>query len=345
MSPYSDLRELCTACPNRHISRNVCVLDTTCKAGETYRSISSNYACRSCSDATTYEIGTEKKEHDLCKACGNRSVVERTSYSVKYYDCVKTTCDSTEFMGKDGKCYSCTNQKSIEVSTDSGCESNTCGRSERIINEKTYCQPLTCKVDDGSHVRISDGSCYDCTQTSAFVATEDECNTCTPKRQMIKNADGRSLCMLESLCIKGESYPFHGGNYCQKCSLNGGAIGPATDFSRTYCEACDSHVVSHYCFSNNKCVKGFEFQSISFMGYNNCITCDSTQKFNIGTHMVEQNYCSGCSTTKRFWAGEYCYRCDTNETPNVDTLNDAEMMSCTSCPQREVIEGKCVLKQ
>lgn len=63
----------------------------------------------------------------------------------------------------------------------------------------------------------------------------------------------------------------------------------------------------------------------------------------IGTHESEREMCLACATTKRFWAGEYCYRCDTGETP--DVILDDEIAGCTACPQRNVMNGKCVLNK
>ena len=327
----SDLRDLCNACPDRYVSGNVCVLNTTCERGKTFRWVTSAFGCVSCTTTTSYDIGLEQAEHDLCRACSGREVIDNK--------CVKTTCDPTEFKGADGKCYPCTQGKVVEIGENSGCTSTTCGRTIITQDDKTYCQLTTCQTQDGSYVRTSNGSCFDCASKDPFTATAKECDSCATKRALVNG----NICMLASLCTLGKSYPYLWGNYCVSCATNGYPMGTTTDFSRDHCEACDGHVVGGYCFLNNKCTKGSEFQSTAFMGYNNCLTCDTTQKIQIGTHAIEREYCLACTTKPRFWAGSYCYRCDSSETPGVTTSEEED--SCNSCAEREIKDGKCILIQ
>ena len=65
-------------------------------------------------------------------------------------------------------------------------------------------------------------------------------------------------------------------------------------------------------------------------------------------HEEHRKMCADCVTTPRFFAMntdegyEYCYRCDSSESPVVTTAE--ERASCTKCPNRQInAEGKCEL--
>lgn len=105
---------------------------------------------------------------------------------------------------------------------------------------------------------------------------------------------------------------------------------------------CGNYLDGKWCVNPDSCNRGSEFRK-KVSGYEFCTGCDTVGKIEIGTVQQQREMCTACSTYKRFWAGSYCYRCDTSETP--DIVSDEEVSSCTSCPQRKVQDGKCVLKQ
>lgn len=54
--------------------------------------------------------------------------------------------------------------------------------------------------------------------------------------------------------------------------------------------------------------------------------------------------CLACTVTKRFYAKNYCYRCDTSEAPLVSV--EDEMASCTACGNHTIDDQeRCVPKQ
>lgn len=113
-----------------------------------------------------------------------------------------------------------------------------------------------------------------------------------------------------------------------------------------FCEAIGGHIYlnaggEYICICNQACPTGSQFVGQSAA----CRDCSLVDKMLITTATVDRNHCLACTTTKRFWAGSYCYRCDTSEEPDIDVLNESEVASCTSCSQREVKDSQCVLKQ
>ena len=135
----------------------------------------------------------------------------------------------------------------------------------------------------------------------------------------------------------------YSNQYCSSCPDTTFPAG-STAIHREYCEACTkgNHLVGTWCVSNTACTKGTHF--INAAGsYSVCSACERTEKVDIGTLDIERDYCLACTTKPRFWIGEYCYRCDSPETPDVTSTDEEK--SCRTCDVREVKDGKCVLVQ
>ena len=362
--------KLCTDCGRQivrgYFNSHYCVLPTMCNKGTEYIFDNAQYSgyleCTSCdtmSAETRFFLqpyGTLAQEY--CNACQsggeqNRKYVNAASYPT----CVKIKCDSGEFFGADGKCHLCTDPTKREVNPNSGCTDTACGRQEIVAdNGKTYCQPM-CQTADGSHVEIN-GNCYSCDGTTDFNATKAQCDLCTnPPRLWVGNYGTETTggtCM-EKCDMKVHTIGYTGNNYsCYACGGYHEGYTPGggyTDVSKDYCEACGNYVVTPddgnkpYCVKSTSCQQGSEFRRLLSTNYKFCMSCDLTDAVKIGDTQGHRDMCLKCTSTKRFWAGEYCYRCDTAEAPDVDPFNEAEINSCTSCTQREVKEDKCVLKQ
>jgi hypothetical protein len=187
-------------------------------------------------------------------------------------------------------------------------------------------------------------------------ATEEECASCgtrtdgTPQRVWI-SVKGNGYCRINN-CALGVSIPYHGHDaptLCYACnltentSLYGGAmIIGVSDYMRDSCEACGNYWTdSGHCYDSDACNRGREFRNK--LNYANiCTSCDYSGKVLIEDHEEHRKICSDCSTTPRFFADNYCYRCDSNETPIVTTSE--ERASCTACPNRQInADNQCVL--
>ena len=277
---------------------------------------------------------------NLCKLCVNAQGIKNRKVVGDY--CVKSVCDTGEFMGADGTCYSCTSPLSIAVNDNSGCLAIPCNRSEVQKDGKTYCEISSCPM--GSHVKLDDGSCYDCSENShtAFItnstAEKELCLACKSPNERHVASDNK--CLLNKKVSYKNSFFYKGNNYiwvvaqCSNKSCLG--IGSA-QFEQEYCLACaDRYIYEEQCCIDNKTCTSSQFSSASL-----CKDCTLMEKVRVDTE-YQKNSCLSCTAAKRFWAGEYCYHCNTSETP--DVITDEEIANCVSCG-RDVVEGKCLLKQ
>lgn len=132
------------------------------------------------------------------------------------------------------------------------------------------------------------------------------------------------------------------GSYCYPCSQDGIRPFVGTDtFTARQCEACGHHVSNGLCIRTN-CITD-QFWAAEYN--NTCYSCSLADSVKIGTHAIERKACLDCTSTARFWAGSYCYRCDSAEAPIVET--DEEKESCLSCKGLRTVseDGKCTLVQ
>ena len=324
----TDAINSCNACPNRMYDSSQCIIKT-CLPGYFLASDK----CYPCNTPDTVSMSNATYQNS-CLACGNRSIINNT--------CVKTTCSTGEFMGADGKCYACDQPKKIAVTANSGCTNTACGRAEVTGSDgKTYCQIADCPTD-GTHVDI-DGNCYPCNKN--FQSTKTQCAQCkNPERLWVgtDNADGTAKGTCMTKCKLGTQI-IYSNQYCSSCPDTTHPAG-STAIHREYCEACTkgNHLVDAWCVSNTACTKGTHFINAAH-SYSVCSACERTEKTYIGTLDIERDYCLACTTKPRFWIGEYCYRCDSPETPDVTSTDEEK--SCRTCDEREVKDGKCVLVQ
>ena len=340
--------EYCNACPNRYASNSACILNDFCQnPGSTfiYQDSSHSSGCVECNNSQTYQLGhkdyTHQKVKDLCLACKNSSGVNNREI-IEENDtlfCVKKVCDDGEFIGSDGKCYKCTQSQSVIVNENSGCTSLGCGRSETIVNDQRYCALSSCDTTNNENVLLADGSCWKCSTNSIFISTKEECDACGRRsdgeirRGWIGSADEDvAECRLNP-CILGESYYTPSG--CSSCDKT--AFSGRSDFNKQYCEACGNDWIDQFCYTSDYCQIGAEFISST-----SCYSCSYTEKLRLSNHEKHRKMCADCTTTPRFFAKDYCYRCDSNEAPVVTTSE--ERASCTACPNRQInADNQCVL--
>ena len=329
------LADICTQCPNRVITYNFCAHVDHCPNGFWGRDNGGSLRCYSCDILESSFIGNDKGSFNKCTACGNRSVIQKG----KNYYCAKTTCDNDEFVGADGVCYKCTDGIAVLVGENSGC-TTVC---DRIIDENGYCVIENCPT--GTHVRVANGGCFACDTETEFNASEAECSICGDMRGSVGWSN--NICRLNS-CELGKSFPYLGGSsLCYTCDMagrngDGGAATGFSEYAKTYCEACGNYwTPKGNCYMYNSCQRGHEFRAIT-SNYIFCTSCDYTEKVEIEDHEEHRKICSDCTTTPRFFADNYCYRCDSSESPVVTTSE--ERASCTKCPNRQIsADNQCVL--
>ena len=324
----------------------------------------SELACFSCESTHDIMIGhktVDAKYHEYsknqCLACKNdtgeimREVVEEGTEVI----CRKKICASDEFKGKNGKCYKCTESKAIEVNDVLSCEATSCGRKViDMANSNGVIQKM-CVVSDCSmdgYVKTANGDCYPCDMVEGFKASEIDCHSCGKREdgEPMRGYTSDGYCLLNT-CKKNKQYPYVSlvnlKTHCYPCSGNGDGAAPSgtADWGSEYCEACGNYVGSDgYCYVSTSCETGLEFRSgkSGLLAYRFCTSCDYTDKVEMAGHELHDKMCAACVSTRRFFADNYCYRCDSSETPAVKT--EGEIKSCQACPNREVnTDGLCVL--
>lgn len=328
---------LCNSCSNRHfvdVPGTQCQLNNPCEEGKAYYGrdqLTGAGACRSCQDITRYRVD----EYDAvqCLACVNASGQKNRALTGNNI-CSQIICESGEFKGADGACYACSEARTITVTEGSGCENVTCGRE--IINGK--CQK---KCPEGTHVKAPNGDCFSCDDRTFFKLSQSECEQACPQRRWLSNG----WCALNT-CKKGVNYPWAGNSIlCYPCAgwQDGSGSTGTSEWSKEYCEACGNYLAGNHCYRKDSCKRGEQFRTNNTINYKFCRACDLNTKELLENHPEHRKMCADCATTKRFYANNYCYRCDSGEAPTVTTTE--EQNSCMACGIREVVGNICRLKQ
>ena len=113
-----------------------------------------------------------------------------------------------------------------------------------------------------------------------------------------------------------------------------------------YCDGCpNSYAAGGWRYNRRLCSRGSEFRlSTNTSSVQSCSSCDYTNKVQMPDHKEHREMCQACITTPRFFANNYCYRCDSNDMPILKTQEEKD--SCTKCPNRIIdSNSKCVLIQ
>lgn len=293
--------------------------------------------CASCDDPEQkIFVGTTKTRdtQTFCNDCPNRKWINGW--------CTRTNCTADEFVGKDEGCYSCSEVKSIEIADDEVSRNKCLACPEREVTVDNQCRIRNCSLPD--KMRLDNGDCHSCTQVTGWggdpikISSESEVTACLAcNRIPFEMWSGTMICGLN--CTHNTF--LDDANWCRDCSN----VKPYSVPSELYdlCNACpapdERHVTSDgYCVLNTACGTGHFTDSKG-----KCNACTIVDTVTIGTHPKEQAMCLNCATSKRFFAGSSCYRCDTSHTP--DVVTDMEKSACISCSEREVVDDKCVLKQ
>ena len=219
---------------------------------------------------------------------------------------------------EDGTCVA-------DDTCDNGCPGNkpmkgdngTCyscvrGSPQASSEECTHCP---------NRFRAASGNCTLCTSATALAADVSECSRC-PNRSMV---DGK--CTLTSCLNENE---FMSGSYgCKSCSVT-----QAYTPSASECAKCSNRTME-----NGKCI---------------LTECPDDAPLRVHTG-GETGYCVACSYSfpGSWTAAEDCDRCAGRFlnlsqrciTCTVYAAQSASAAECAKCPEREMYNGKCVLKE
>lgn len=342
----SDDQAACEACSNRYYSQNHCILTTYCNSSSVFMALRDGYpSCISCDTEISYALMEGEMAAQLCRNCTNKGDIKNRDIVDK--KCVKVVCDTDEFKGVDGVCYKCNNAPNIVVNEGSGCEAPTCGR----VVQDGICLFQTCS--SATHVQTTEG-CFPCEMMTSFLSTKEACETScsgstSKRRWMGESGQSEGYCRLNN-CLKGVSYPYSNPSdlICYKCEEGAGVVKGVgvtglSEYEQEYCEACGNYIVSTYCVSLKACQKGIQFHKRRISNYEVCVECEMSGKIQLLPVNQQIDMCLACQTRQRFYAEEYCYRCDDLEAPFV--AREVERASCLACGIRQIINNKCVLKQ
>ncbi len=333
----------CLACLGRHYtSYGACVVTNQCIPGQQVRYLTaggSNSGCvNQCDSVDALNIGSGSHEKALCEACVNSS--GQKNRKVVDGKCIKVVCDEGEFKGADGKCYRCSQAGAVSIGTDAAllasCEAESCGR-EATANG--LCQIKNC--DKGSAVRTESGACFTCTQESGFYthtsATQEACLACSPARHLTST----NYCVLTGRC---NGFSGSDGAYCFSCS-DGRSLKIGTGSVEV--KECEENCLDkRIALASGYCALKSCTEKTQFMGSTgSCYDCSYVTSVEVGPDDYTQALCRACDQYPRFVINNICYRCNTDETPDVTT--DAEKSSCALCTERTLsADGKkCILKQ
>lgn len=154
-----DLKKLC---PNRTTNDQVSCIVENCLEGFIWDGYAKE--CVSCDVQRSVDVRC-LDINESHKRCPKRTVFKGFSYPAYL-------CKSDTFMGNDGKCYDCSEQKAISIydiykdKVLESCPNRKILEKERSTFRTTYsCYPKTCP---NNTVAGDDGKCHDCYSSEEF---------------------------------------------------------------------------------------------------------------------------------------------------------------------------------
>ena len=317
----------CTHCPDRLVRMwglKYCVLSCKQPAGApeecsdptTCNRVwqNSSATCFSC-DALTASNSIYTQDSvavDLCLKCGRTVVPSEGNYSF----CVLTQqCDATtQFLGKNGWCYSCKQANKVlidenELSCENNCSNVSPRKKVQGYNGLWYCVPV-CK--DG-YIHDRDGYCRIYGEYDTFSPlVVNDCEKIYGDTHMLYN----------TTCIPKKCPPdtFRGAsNDCVSCSS------PNTVYLRRNSAELESCL---NCGNRIEVVRTLEHSNCIFINPGISGVCNSLEN---GEH---ENYLDGDGVLFRDSEG-YCRRCD-----DPKTYSPSSTAQCKSCGNRRN-DGGC----
>ena len=311
-----------------------------------------NGACLSCDDDTAnnaifhdsaYEHWTHESWPKLCTACGR---IVKDGYCLLPK---KEGCKVGQFLGADGNCYECNNEKGIIITSeeDSGCVTN-CRKTSSdatdynvdgtVETRRTYMYGTYTGAGDSlfcapkcpqNYINNDSGKCVSCgnnNSTSAFlVAVSSECNVQCSNRQSYGQ-----YCGIKN-CPTAQKYYKKSTGSCVLCS-NNTVLDSIYSSDTSLCNACVNRMA--YSINNNqKC-------SLIIPGeYGVCNSLWSNEfPADLDDNLISkaQPYLNGEYDGEKFLADDgYCRNCMD------ETSYSSSKEQCLSCPNRRYQNGTC----
>ena len=315
---------------NRH-EVNRCNNENDCKCGYCEDGLCKSYCAKT--EACVRDIDNPA----LWRCCSNEDVsgglccVSKDSQDGccnSYGQC----CPSNQpLMDKDGKCYSCNEEKGINVQ---GVESN-CGVCENRTLSGSYC--TSCKEGEFTD---SNGNCKLCDDAGNYytVATQTECAKCSNRTLGFNFGDKCMLnCDTPGTYTEGKPLPNIDG-ICYSCDYPE-SIGLGIWGDNSRCETlCPNRVLVGSSCMLNKC----NTSDKPLLNSNNqCVPCDDP------TALPKQAKCSTACNGIRENSGNYCvlkecpdgyFRDSSNNCKSCDDAGDyytsATQTECAKCSNR-----------
>lgn len=341
--------ENCNACTNRELDGNKCVLQ--CPAETPVRD--SNGKCRSCFDEDPFPLASDKLAKECIQKCPNRVLNGWADRYCAYDLCGQGIFKDKPLTNRDGKCFSCNNEKSLDVG---GVTHEGCDVCENRYLANGFCI-LNCQ--DGEF-RDKDGICRSCEDEKSYNFGSGLINGCIqmcPNRVLNGWLDlaGCSYDLCGQGIFKDKPLTDSSGN-CHSCDEeeNINVVG----VSHEGCEQCQNRYLSgEMCIldcpegqfkdSNGKCQSCESQEAFYFKGNvalaNNCIKrCPNRVLNGYLDTACSYNLCGqGIFKDKPLteMTGK-CYSCDEPRQINTSVSHEG----CEVCSERVLYDNHCSLK-
>lgn len=302
-------KEACDICSNREYVNGKCSLKK-CKKDEFYDF--SNSRCISC-----FESNTIRAKSAECQKCPNR--IMNGEYCI-LKDCPEGELHFPYMPPYFSTCFPCTKNMSWKTTTE---ECDRCQGIRKMYGEN--CGLTTCPADTFLN---SIGECHSCSEDMIPDTTQEQCSKC-PDHMYAKE-----------------------WNKCIVCSYTGNP-GNAGTFSENECSKCPNRTFkAERCFLS-RCEDGF-YRGLS----GECYSC-----LDEGHGLTTEYGCKKCPN--RDILGNRCLlRCLENEflgenfsekhsklngyNGHCISCSDTKIIltnleQCSRCPNREYVDGKCIL--
>ena len=335
----------CNVCENRFIQGNACVKQ--CPDGQF---MDKDGYCRSCNSSTAYPV---KGVEHYCNACPNRMVDYADPGAYCYLAC-DTAINNTQgkpLNGEYGNCYSCDVKSSINVN---GINKGRCSQicPNRVLNG--YMCVLGCSDPNKPLLVDTSGTCKDCNHPDKINVSflQGECSALCPNRE-VKNG----YCVLKE-CADGYFKDKEGA--CRSCSS---ATAYPVQGVETNCDVCPNRFVD-YAYPGAYCYLKCDSEENGTQGkklngeYGTCYSCDVATSINVNgknmarcsklcpNRVLNGNMCVlGCSDPSKPLLADTAGTCKDCDYPDKIPVSFLQGECSTLCPNREVKNGYCILKE
>ena len=334
---YDYFIDLCDKCPNRTAraflwGSTFCVVDCQqpanapekCNDPSSCNRVWQNYAssCLSCDNlknSNLIYVGDEEGKK-MCEACGRKVVARDSVYAYCVYE---DACSENQFKGKDGKCYSCTQNSSVlitenDMTCETNCKNSLVQRQKMKDDEGNWkCYPI-CKSGE---IQDDSGKCRSCDGNDIFTPLNNEdCENICDATRKLYIANSYSYCAPKKCLSDDAQYKDNTGK-CYLCSGDDFPSVKDNDEAKLSCLACGNRMIV-----DEKCVKVNPGTS----GICSSIDGPIISELDNDLKLKAQPYLAGEYDKELFRGNDYkCYSC-------FDKINSPSATSeqCNSCGNR-----------